>query len=150
MLIWIPLGVILLSGAVGGVINALFTNNGFILPREEIADKVYILRPGVLGNVLLGSIAAFMSWGLYGAYSGAIIFGDVAGSDAEVNLSLSAISGAILIGIGGAKWLTNETDKKLLKTAVATAAAARPTPEDSKKMLVSTLVQTFNLAKNMH
>jgi hypothetical protein len=66
MSIWIPLGAILLSGAVGGIINALFTDNGFIMPREEIADNVCILRPGVVGNVLLGSIAAFISWGLYG------------------------------------------------------------------------------------
>ena len=150
MSIWIPLGAILLSGAVGGIINALFTDNGFIMPREEIADNVCILRPGVVGNVLLGSIAAFTSWGLYGAYGGAIIFGAVTGQVAEVSLSLSAVSGAILIGIGGAKWLTNETDKRLLKTAAVTAAAASPSLEDSKKMLMSTPAQTFNLAKNMH
>ena len=150
MSIWIPLGVILLSGAVGGIINALFTDNGFIMPREEIADKVAIIRPGVAGNVLLGSIAAFISWGLYGAYSGANIFGSVAGQHVAVSLSLSTVSGAILIGIGGAKWLTNETDKRLLKTAAITAAAARPSLEDAKKMSVSTPAQTFNLAKNMH
>ena len=51
MSIWIPLGAILLSGAVGGIINALFTDDGFIMPREEIADNVCILRPGVVGNV---------------------------------------------------------------------------------------------------
>ena len=150
MSIWVPLGVILMSGAIGGIINALFTDNGFIMPREEIADKVSILRPGVVGNVLLGSIAAFISWGLYGAYSGAIIFGSVAGQDAEVSLSLSTMSGAILIGIVGAKWLTNETDKRLLKTAAVTAASAKPSLEDSKRMLLSTPAQTFNLAKNMH
>ena len=150
MSIWIPLGVILLSGAVGGIINALFTDNGFIMPREEIADKVAIIRPGVAGNVLLGSIAAFISWGLYGAYSGTNIFGSVAGQHVAVSLSLSTVSGAILIGIGGAKWLTNETDKRLLKTAAITAAAARPSLEDAKKMSVSTPAQTFNLAKNMH
>ena len=66
-----------------------------------------------------------------------------------MSLSLSAVSGAILIGIGGAKWLTNETDKRLLKTAAVTAAAASSSLEDSKKMLMSTPAQTFNLAKNM-
>lgn len=149
MSIWTPLGVILLSGAVGGIINALFTDNGFIMPREEIADRVCILRPGVVGNALLGSIAAFISWGLYGAYSGTIILGPAAGQDVEVSLALSTITGAILIGIGGAKWLTNETDKRFLKTAAVTAAATESTLEDSKKMS-ATPAQIFNLAKNMH
>jgi len=149
MSILIPLGVILLSGAVGGIVNAIITDNGFIKPREEVIDKVVIIRPGIAGNVLLGSIAAFISWGLYGAYSGANIYGAIAGQDAMVSLSLSATAGAILIGIGGARWLTNETDKKLLKTAAIMAASARPSFEDAQKMLVSTPVQIFNMAKNM-
>lgn len=148
MSIWISLVVILVSGAVGGVVNAIITDNGFIKPREEVVDKVCIIRPGVAGNVLLGSIAAFISWGLYGSYSGAIIFGALATQSADVSLSLSTISGAILIGIGGARWLTNETDKRLLKAAAVTAAS-RSSVEDSQKMIVATPAQTFNLAKNM-
>lgn len=151
MSVWIPLAVIILSGAVGGIINAIISDNGFIKPREETIDNVTIVRPGVAGNILLGSVAAFISWGLYGSYSGALIFGEMAGFGAdELNLSLSAIAGAILIGIGGARWLTNEVDKSLLKTAAITAAASRPSFEDSQRMVVSTPAQAFNIAKGMY
>jgi hypothetical protein len=151
MSVWIPLGVILLSGAVGGIINAIISDNGFVKPREETIDNVSIVRPGVCGNMLLGSVAAFISWGLYGSYSGALILGatTVSGSE-ELNLSLSTISGAILIGIGGARWLTNEVDKSLLKTAAITAAASKPSHEDSQRMVVATPAQAFNIAKGMY
>jgi len=65
----IPIGVIMLSGAVGGIINALVSDNGFVKPSEETAGEVTIIRPGFAGNILLGSVAAFISWGLYGAFS---------------------------------------------------------------------------------
>ncbi|MCX6669756.1 MAG: hypothetical protein NTV25_08150 [Methanothrix sp.] len=57
------IGIIMLSGAVGGIINALVSDNGFIKPREESAGDVTIIRPGFAGNVLLGGAAAFISWG---------------------------------------------------------------------------------------
>lgn len=151
MTLWIPLGIILLCGAVGGIINAIISDNGFVKPREETIDNVCIVRPGIAGNILLGATAAFISWGLYGSYSGALIFGDteVMGVG-ELNLSLSAIAAAILVGMGGARWLTNEVDKSLLKTAAVTAAASRPSFEDSQRIVVSTPAQAFNIAKGMY
>jgi hypothetical protein len=56
--------IILLSGAFGGIINAIISDNGFIRPREETVDSVTIIRPGLAGNILLGAVAAFISWGL--------------------------------------------------------------------------------------
>jgi hypothetical protein len=151
MAVWIPLGIILLSGAVGGIINAIISDNGFVKPREETIDNVCIIRPGIAGNILLGAVAAFISWGLYGSYSGVLIFGATAGIGAEeLDLSLSAIAAAILIGIGGARWLTNEVDKSLLKTAAVTAAASRPSFEESQRMVVATPAQAFNIAKGMY
>jgi hypothetical protein len=151
MLIWIPMGIILLCGALGGLINAIISDNGFVKPREETIDNVCIIRPGIAGNILLGTIAAFISWGLYGSYSGAVIFGDAAGMGVEeLNLSLSALAAAILVGIGGARWLTNEVDKNLLKTAAVTAAASRPSFEESQRIVVATPAQAFNIAKGMY
>ena len=74
MTLWIPLGIILLCGAVGGIINAIISDNGFVKPREETIDNVCIVRPGIAGNILLGTTAAFISWGLYGSYSGVLNF----------------------------------------------------------------------------
>ena len=71
----IPIGIIMLSGAVGGIVNALVSDNGFIKPSEETAGDVTIIRPGFAGNILLGGMAAFISWGLYGAFSNAVVYG---------------------------------------------------------------------------
>jgi hypothetical protein len=145
---WIPMGIVVLGGAVGGIINAIISDNGFIFPREETIENVCIVRPGVIGNVLLGAVASFVSWGLYGSYSGVFLLGESTGAE-EIDITLSAIAGAILIGIGGARWLTNEVDKNLLKTAAITAAAASPSPGDSQRMVVASPAQAFSIAKNM-
>jgi hypothetical protein len=145
-----PIGIILLSGAFGGIINAIVSDNGFIRPREETVDNVTIVRPGFAGNILLGAVAAFISWGLYGAFSGAIIYGSETGLVANISLSISTVAGAILIGIGGARWLTNEVDKTLLRTAAVTAAASRSSYEESQRIAIATPAQAFNIAKKMY
>ena len=146
-----PIGIIALSGAVGGVINALVSDNGFIKPREETAENVTIIRPGFAGNILLGGVAAFISWGLYGAFSSTIVYGAVSGAGSqEVSVTISSIAGAVLVGIGGARWLTNEVDKRLLRTAASTAAASRESFDDAQKIAVSTPAQAFNIAKKMY
>ena len=147
----IPVGIIILSGALGGVINALVSDNGFIKPREETLDNETIVRPGFAGNILLGATAAFISWGLYGAFSNAVVFGTAndAGTE-EISVTISAIAGAILVGIGGARWLTNEVDKKLLRKAAVTAAASRPSLIDAQMMEDATPAGAFNIAKKMY
>ena len=146
-----PIGIIALSGAVGGVINALVSDNGFIKPREETAENVTIIRPGFAGNILLGGAAAFISWGLYGAFSSAIVYGAANGAGTtEVSVTISSIAGAVLVGIGGARWLTNEVDKRLLRTAASTAAASRESFDEAQKIAVSTPAQAFNIAKKMY
>jgi hypothetical protein len=149
MSLMIAIGVVLLSGAVGGIINAIITDNGFVRPREETVDNVSIIRPGFSGNMLLGSVAAFVSWGLYGAYSSAVVYGVPVGGQ-DLSVSIAAVAGSILIGIGGARWLTNEVDKTLLRTAAVTAAASRASYGDSERISVATPAQAFNIAKQMY
>jgi hypothetical protein len=113
--------VILAAGAVGGVVNALLSGNGFALPRREGS----VWCPGILSNILVGASASFVSWALYG--SGAAI--DLAmradpTARGVISLRASAIAGAFLVGIGGAKWLTNEVDKRLLRETVHVAATS--------------------------
>lgn len=147
----ISLGAILLSGAVGGIINAIVSDNGFIWPREETIDNVSIIRPGFTGNIILGAVASFISWGLYGAYSSTVLYGALEGvGTADLSISIASVAGSILVGIGGARWLTNEVDKTLLRTAAVTAAAARPSFEESQRIAVSTPAQAFNIAKKMY
>jgi len=146
------IAIILFSGAIGGIVNAIISDNGFIKPREENLENVSIVRPGFIGNILVGAISAFISWGLYGAYSGVVIYSTPNGANfsTDMGVSISAIAGAILIGIGGARWLTNEVDKNLLRTAAATAAAAMPSRDDSRRITIATPAQAFNIAKQMY
>lgn len=71
MSIWGLMGVVFAAGALGGLINALMSDNGFGLPRTHDVNGVSVWRPGVIGNVAVGAVAAFVSWGLYGRYAGA-------------------------------------------------------------------------------
>ncbi len=147
----VPIGIIVFSGAVGGVINALVSDNGFIKPMQESVENEIIIRPGFAGNILLGSAAAFISWGLYGAFSSAVVFGAVSGpGTGEVSVTISSIAGAILVGIGGARWLTNEVDKRLLRTAATVAAASKASFDDSQKIAIATPAEAFNIAKKMY
>jgi len=115
--IWLMMLYILIAGAAGGVVNALMTDNGFLLPKsEEVNDKTSIFRPGYLGNVLIGAIAALISWGLYGPLSAYYIAGTeqaLAANAApdKVGLSLASLVGAILIGVGGARWVPAKSTK---------------------------------------
>jgi hypothetical protein len=116
---------VFVAGALGGVINALMTDNGFVLPKKEKSEKVTIIRPGFPGNILIGGVAALVSWGLYGPVAAINVFEIKAHSGDAILLTLSALAGAVLVGVGGARWLTNEVDKKLLR---ATGAQAASTP----------------------
>lgn len=154
MLIWTILATIFLAGAIGGVINALMTDNGFVLPKFEKING--ILRPGLLGNVLIGAVAAVISWGLYGPFTNYAVIsapppapppGGVQVVTAEPSLTIAAFVGAILIGIAGAKWLSNEVDKKLVKAAAATAAAAGASPSKSAEIMAATPAKALEIAQ---
>jgi hypothetical protein len=145
----IPIGIIMLGGAMGGFVNALVSDNGFIKPSEEVAGDVTIVRPGFAGNILLGSMAAFVSWGLYGTFNNAVVYGAANGTN-DISVSISAIAGAVLVGMGGARWLTNEVDKKLLRNAAVNAAASKGSIDESRKIAASTPAQAFKIAKKMY
>jgi hypothetical protein len=137
---------VLVSGAVGGVVNALISNNGFPLPKRVQVDGIDVLRPGVLGNVLMGGVAAVISWGLYGPASGTIIVGGRPATD-TMALTLSAIAGALLVGAGGARWLTNEVDKRLLKAAASQAALSAARPDLAARLTVAPPAHAFEIAR---
>jgi hypothetical protein len=112
---WSCASLIITAGAIGGFVNALISNNGFVLPRRVKG----VLCPGALSTVFIGAFAAFASWAFYG--SGADL--DVTDANALIHLRFSAVAGAFLVGVVGAKWITNEADKRLLRESVNVAAA---------------------------
>jgi hypothetical protein len=120
---WLCASLICIFGGLGGVVNALVSDNGFALPRRESG----VWCPGAISNIVIGALAAFSSWAFYG--SGAAI--DLAGDTSlrtAISLRFSVLAGAFLVGVAGAKWITNEVDKRLLKESVKVAARSDKLP----------------------
>jgi len=132
------------AGAIGGVVNALLTDNGFIWPYVEQVNGIRITRPGFIGNIFISAVAAVISWGLYGPFAQANLLEGQA-----LSLTLSTFAGAILVGTAGAKWLTNEVDKRLLKVAAIKAAKAHSSPEVAELMLWASPSETLNMTKKL-
>ena len=144
---------IVIAGAVGGVINALTSDNGFALPQtESTTGGGKILRPGFLGNVLLGALAAVLLFALYGPLQNVVLVGERAGDRDDqpaASLSLSALAGAALTGVGGARLITSEVDKRLLKAAAAEAAGSPPNAASGAQMAAATPASALEIAKAM-
>jgi hypothetical protein len=148
MVFWLILGVVFVAGGIGGIVNALMSDNGFVLPKSADTNDGRIVRPGFLGNILIGGIAAMISWGLYGPFAAYSLIGGTAATDSiPVAITLSAFVGAILVGVGGARWITNEVDKTLLRVAASQAAAGQADNEKAAKILISSPAQALDLTK---
>lgn|SRR5687768_7106834 len=126
---WTCALLITLAGALGGVVNGLTTDNGFVFPQTRRG----IWCPGIIANVLLGAFAAFASWAFYGSGSG-VDLANVS-HDTVISLRFSALAGAFLVGVVGAKWITGESDKLLLKESVKVAGSKSLTPEECDELV---------------
>jgi hypothetical protein len=127
--LWAALGIVCAGGAVGGAVNAFVSAQGFGLPGiERTSAGARIWKPGGLGTVLVGAFAAGANWGLYGPFTSYFVFGDPPAASA-VGVTLAALVTGSLVGFAGARWLTNEVDKNLLRATAAEAAAA---PADAR------------------
>jgi hypothetical protein len=78
--------------------------------------------PGATGNIIVGAVSAVVSWALYGSGAGVDIAIANASARELISLRLSALAGALLVGIAGARWLSSEVDKALLGESVRQAA----------------------------
>ena len=147
-MLWIALIAVFGCGLTGGVINAMLSDNGFALPRRVIASGTRIVSPGFLGNALIGGVAAAISWGLYGPFAG-INLAEGVPAGASPPLTPSTLAGAILVGVAGARWLTNEVDKKLLRAAGSEAAALTTASADLQRAFASgSPAEAFRVAMN--
>ncbi len=150
-MMWLLAFTVSFAGGIGGVVNALLSDNGFLMPRKEQVDQATIVRPGFLANVLIGAIAAVISWGLYGPFAMVPLIGELPSSEDQplANLTLSGICGAILVGIAGARWLTNEVDKTLLKVAASKAAGAKSNSNAAQQMALVSPASALSIAMKM-
>ena len=119
---------IMSAGAVGGALNAYFADHG--LKRPTVVNGIWC--PGALGNIIVGALSAVVSWALYG--SGAVV--DIAKPTPRelISLRLTALAGALLVGVAGARWLSNQVDKALLDESVRQAVQKPLSPEQKEEL----------------
>jgi hypothetical protein len=96
-------------GAVGGLVNCAVAGE-FALPYVDREAKVW--RPGWIGNVVAGAIAAPVIWGIYGPLAGRSIT-----APEPVELTLIQAFTSIVIGFGGGRILTLEAQKHAERVA---------------------------------
>jgi hypothetical protein len=147
MSLWV-LGLIIAgAGAAGGILNALLTDNGFVVPKYVHAEDARVWKPGFIGNIVIGAAAAFVTWGLYGRWAGSALAGAAPDSNpAKFYETLSGVTGAFLAGIGGARVLTGEVDKQILKLAAHQAATNEPDPSTAAAAAVAPPAATLAAA----
>jgi len=126
------------AGAVGGLLNALLSDRGFMLPTRVQE----ILCPGFLGNMFIGSIAALLSWSLYGS-GVAIDLALKSGEQPPISLKLPALAGACAVGIAGARWLSSQIDERLFRESVKEAAKRTFTPQESEGICIGSAKQVL-------
>lgn len=124
MTVWECFALISGAGAVGGLINTLMTQGKLRLPEYHAG----VFCPGFAGNVTVGAFAALISWALYGAGAG-IELAQSVGAREALSLTVGALAGAALVGVGGARWLSSEVDAKLLRATVNATAQMVMTAE---------------------
>ena len=144
--VWIALGIISVAGALGGLVNALMTDNGFFLPCEQRSNDSIILRPGFVGNMLIGVVSALTSWGLYSSFGSVELLQPLPSS---ANFTLASVIGALLVGMGGARWLTNEVDKRMLRVAVTEAANAPASTGSAQQMVAASPAKILDIAQQL-
>jgi hypothetical protein len=96
-------------GAVGGLVNCAVAGE-FALPHVDRDAKVW--RPGWIGNVVAGAIAAPVIWGIYGPLAGRSIT-----APEPIELTLIQAFTSIVIGFGGGRILTLESQKQAERVA---------------------------------
>ncbi len=93
---WLLAVIVFVAGALGGILNALITDNGFVFPKfATVSNGASIWRPGILGNLFVGAIAALVSWALYGP-SAELPIGEF-----KAELTWAGFASAILVGVVG-------------------------------------------------
>jgi hypothetical protein len=136
--VWGILAAVSGAGAVGGLINALLSDSGGLqLPKPMHG----VIQLGFLGNMVLGIFGAVTTWGLYGPLKDAVLIGANPGNALPANLTVTALIGAALAGAGGAKVVSNEIDKVVLKKTAVEAAK-----KDADPALAATISTSMPMA----
>lgn len=109
---WRIIVVVFAAGCVGGLTNAAVAGE-LRLPHTDPEARVY--KPGWVGNVLVGGVAAVTAM--------------------APTLRVSELFAALLTGVGGGRLLTGEVDRRLLEKGKAALTETGNKLADSVKGL---------------
>ena len=92
--------------------------------------------------------------GLYGPLGSLLVAGTAEALKAnvapdKVGLTLASLVGAVLVGVGGARWLSSEVDKNLLRATAAQAAGKQASTDASTQISMATPAEALNVARGM-
>ncbi len=132
-----------IAGGVGGLANALLGGGGLILPQMVAAQgQGLVLVPGVVGNLLVGLLAAVVSYALYGPAAALPVFGTKGAPAPTTPVTYAALAGAFLVGFSGGRWISTQAEKQISQaTALAVTKA-------SEKLVPSKAGPTFTAANS--
>ena len=137
---WV-IAIIAAIGAIGGLVNVFLGDTGVSLPKTDPVTNVW--RPGFLGVMGIGALAAVGSWAMLNA-------SELIGSSATpLRLVSGEIASALVIGFGGTKWFKSESDKRALKRAASIAAGKASDKSKGAAILSATPNEALKLAIGM-
>ena len=99
------------AGALGGLANCALEKE-FHLPHLWAKGKIW--RPGWIGNVLVGAVAAIAVWGIYGPLAS---YDLAKGTGPEISLTVFQLASSIIAGLSGGKILTLMAQRDAEKVA---------------------------------
>ena len=132
-MIWIVVGLVFTAGCIGGLINSLVAGE-LRLPYLDSDAKVY--RPGWVGNVLVGGVAALVLWGLYGPMAHHDLI--AAHANETIALTVAELFGALVTGVGGGRLLSAEISRRALQVERDALDETKRTLADGLSALVET------------
>lgn len=137
------LAIVMVAGGIGGLVNSLILDKGLTLPHTvPKGDGTSLLLPGFIGNVLIGAVAAGVSWSLYSTPQQFAL-------SINASSTLVALGGAVLVGMAGAGWLTNTLEKNVFRAIVAQAVAAPASPDVAQQILNANSTNAANLVQSI-
>jgi hypothetical protein len=135
-------------GAFGGFLNAVIGRGGLLVPSIVATDEGRIIRPGFIGNVLVGIAAAFIAWFLYDQIVDLVLVG---GTEERPVLSLTAgdMAGALLAGFTGGRLLTDRAEKRLFKASASEAAGKGKDEQAARRIMGATGMEALKIARGL-
>ena len=137
----IDLVIIAVCGAVGGFVNVFIGDSGLHLPTIEQG----IFRPGYMGVVIVGLVAAVGAWL---ATQTSSLTGNMTPSP-PVALRLSELSTAIIVGFGGARWFKSEAETTIFRKTAAVAAGKSADSDAAATIASGTALEALSAANRM-